>query len=97
MTRLPRSYGFGTSKSLQIFSARESLISQWRGMVEIFARRAVDVHAVTAAFPQELDAVAFEVTDQVDPLHDMEARGSRITVLFRSVSSVSVWVDSKTN
>ena len=34
------------------------------------ARSAVDVHTVTAAFPQELDAVTFEVTDRVDPFHD---------------------------
>jgi hypothetical protein len=52
---------------------------------------------VIAAFSQELGAMAFEVTDQIDPLHEMEARGSRITVLFRRDSSANARVDSNTN
>ena len=62
-----------------------------------FAGGSVDVDTVTAAFTQKLDTVTFEVTDQIDPLHEIEARGSRITVLLRSVSSTSARLDSKTS
>jgi hypothetical protein len=62
-----------------------------------FTGSAVDVHAVTTAFTEKLDPMAFEVTDQIDPFHEMEARGSRITVLFRRDSSASARFDSNTN
>jgi hypothetical protein len=52
---------------------------------------------VVAALPQQLYTVAFEVTDQIDPFHEIEASGSRITVLLRSVSSTRARVDFKTN
>ena len=55
------------------------------------------IHAVTATFTKKLDAMAFQVADQIDPLHEMEASGSRITVLFWSDSSASARFDSKTN
>ncbi len=32
-----------------------------------FAGDAIDVDAVTIAFPQELNAMTFEVADQIDP------------------------------
>jgi len=88
--------GSGTSKSLQILSARKSLISRWRGPGEILPG-ARYTYTVIAVFSQELGAMAFEVTDQIDPLHEMEARGSRITVLFRRDSSANAQVDSNTN
>ena len=61
-----------------------------------FTGRAVDVHAMTPSFTEELDTMAFEVTDQIDPFHEMEARGSRITILFRRDSSASARLDSNT-
>ena len=57
----------------------------------------VDVHTVMTALAKKLDAVAFEVTDQIDPLDEMEARGSRITVLFWRDSSAYARLDSNTN
>ena len=42
----------------------------------------IDVDAMTSAFTEELNTVPFKVADQVDPLHEIEAIGSRITVLF---------------
>ena len=57
----------------------------------------VYIHTVTAAFTEKLGAMAFQVTDQIDPLHEIEASGSRITVLFWSDSSASARFDSKTN
>lgn len=62
-----------------------------------FSGRAVHKHAVTAAFPEKLDAVAFKMTDKIDPLHEMEASGSRITVLFLRPSSANARLDSSTN
>ena len=50
-----------------------------------------------AALAEKLNPVAFEMTDQIDPFHEIEASGSRITVLFRSASSASARLDSKTN
>lgn len=47
-----------------------------------FAGRSVDVDAVITAFTRELDTVAFELTDQIDP---------------RASSSASARFDSKTN
>lgn len=46
---------------------------------------------------ETLDAVSFEVTDQIDPFHVIEAIGSRITDLLRSISSASARLDSKTS
>ncbi len=62
-----------------------------------FSRSAVNVHAVTSSFPEELDTMAFEMTDQVDSFHEMEASGSRITTLFRRDSSAKARLDSKTS
>ena len=60
-------------------------------------RRIGYVDAVTLAFTQKLDAVSFKVTDQIDPFHEIEAIGSRITDLLRSISSASARLDSKTS
>lgn len=62
-----------------------------------FPGSTVDVNTVTAALAEELDTMTLKMTDQVDPLHEMEARGSRITVLFRRDSSASARFDSKTS
>jgi hypothetical protein len=61
-----------------------------------FAGSAIHVHAVTVSFAEELNIMEFEVTDQIDPFHEMEAKGSRITVLLRRDSSVSARFDSNT-
>ena len=62
-----------------------------------FPRSPVDVDTVIAAFPKKLNAVAFEMTDQIDPLYEIEARGSRITVKLRRPSSASARFDSNTS
>ena len=62
-----------------------------------FAGSAIHVHAVTASFAEELNTMEFEVTDQIDPFHEMEAKGSRITVLLRRDSSASARFDSNTS
>jgi len=62
-----------------------------------FAGSAVDVHTVTPAFTKDLYTVAFEVTIQIDSFHEMEARGSRITVLFPRDSSANARLDSNTS
>ena len=61
------------------------------------AGRAVHIHRVTPAFTKKLDTMTFQVADQIDPFHEIEARGSRITVLFRRDSSVSARFDSNTS
>ena len=48
-----------------------------------FADRAVHIHRMTSAFTEKLDTMMFQVADQIDPFHEIEARGSRIMVLFR--------------
>ena len=58
---------------------------------------ATHIHTVAPAFTEELDTMAFEVTDQIDPFHEMEARGLRITVLFPRDSSANARLDSNTN
>jgi hypothetical protein len=35
---------------------------------------------VTASFAEELNMMEFEVAEQIDRFHEMEAKGSRITV-----------------
>ena len=62
-----------------------------------FSGGTVHIDAVIASLPQELDTVSFEITDQIDPFHEMEASGSRITTLFRRVSSANARFDSKTS
>lgn len=48
-------------------------------------------------FTKELDLVALEVTNRVDPFHEMEARGSRITALLPRDSAANARLDSNTN
>jgi len=62
-----------------------------------FADREVHLHRVTSAFTEKLDTMTFQVADQIDPFHEIEARGSRITVLFRRDSSASARFDSNTS
>src|SRR4029077_17281353 len=62
-----------------------------------FTGRAVDVHAMTPSFTEKLNTMAFEVTDQIDPFHEIEASGSRITILFRRDSSANARLDSNTS
>src|SRR5215210_2976883 len=57
----------------------------------------VHLHAVTSSFSKKLYAMTFEVPDQIHPLHEMEASGSRITTLLRRDSSASDRFDSNTN
>jgi hypothetical protein len=67
----------------------------WNG--RRFAGCAVRIHRVTSAFTEKLDTMMFQVADQLDPFHEIEARGSRITVLFRRDSSASARFDSNTS
>ncbi len=41
--------------------------------------------------------MAFGMTDQVDPFHEMEASGSRLTILFLRYSSARARLDPNTN
>ena len=56
---------------------------------------AVHIDTMASALTKKLNAVAFKMADQLDPLHEIEASGSRITVLFTSASSASARLDSK--
>ena len=92
----PKGGGGSRSISSHLLSKEVVDLSMARNC-RCFTSGSVDVDAVTTAFTQELDTVAFAVTDQIDPLHEIEARGSLITVLLRSVSSTSARLDSKTS
>ena len=46
---------------------------------------------------KELDTIAFEVPNQINPFHEMEARCSRITVLLPRDSSANARLDSNTS
>lgn len=55
----------------------------------------VHVDTVVTTLTKELNTMTFKMANQIDPLHEMEASGSRITILLRSVSSASARLDSK--
>jgi hypothetical protein len=52
---------------------------------------------MTYAFTKKLDTMTFQVAGQIDPFYEIEARGSRITVLFRRDSSASARFDFNTS
>lgn len=62
-----------------------------------FAGRAVYIDAVIATLAKKLDIVMFEVADQIDPLHEIRARGSRMTVLSRRLSSANARLATNTS
>ncbi len=97
MTVMREFLGLWDFQIFTVLLARKSLISRWRGTVDVLPAERFTVHTVIPAFTEELDTVAFEVTDQVSPFHEIEARGSRITVLFRRDSSVNARLDSNTS
>jgi hypothetical protein len=57
----------------------------------------IHVYAVIATLTQELGTMTFQMADQVDPLHEIRASGSRMTGLSRKVSSTSARFVSKTS
>src|SRR5688572_33016239 len=54
LKRHVRRYGSGTSRSRQIFRARNSLISRCRGTVEVFAGAAIQKDRVLGTFAAQL-------------------------------------------
>lgn len=72
------SYGSGTSRSLQIFRARYSLISRCLGTVVVLRAARLTKTVCLATFAKQFAAVFLKVTNKLQPLH-ATGSGSRMT------------------